>query len=161
MNLTQHSSLPGRGGRVLLAGMIAGSTALVAAGGAAAAAKDASFAQTFDGGKAVNLQGTATGICDECIPDWLYGDPGAFGLGANVSAQITHVEWSADANTKISYNDSELRQGATLHASTAFSPDSGKVHLQGNVHINAGILNSPNGNPLGPWLDYSTLKVVT
>jgi hypothetical protein len=161
MNPHQHPSLPGRFGRVLLAGMIAGSTILAAAGGVSAASQSAAFSQTFTGGKAVNLSGTGTGVCDECIPDWLYGDPGAFGLGADVTAQITHVDWSADAKTKIDYNDSEIRQGATLHANTTFSPDTGTVHLKGNVHVDAGILNSPDGNPLGPWLDYSTLKVVT
>jgi hypothetical protein len=161
MNPNKHPRLPGRVGRILLAGMIAGSTALAAAGGASAAPKSATFTQTFTGGKAVNLNGTGTGVCDECIPDWLYGDPGAFGLGADVTAQITHVAWSADAKTKVDYNDSELRQGATLHANTVFSPDTGTVHLKGNVHVNTGVLNSPNGNPLGPWLDYSTLKVVS
>jgi len=161
MNSNQHPRLPGRVGRVLLAGMIAGSTALAAAGGVSAAPKSATFTQTFTGGKAVNLHATGTGVCDECIPDWLYGDPGAFGLGADITAQITHVSWNADAETKVDFNDSELRQGSTLHVTDTFSPKTGQVHLQGDVHVDAGVLNSVSGNPLGPWDPYTSLKVVT
>jgi PKD repeat protein len=148
--------------RLSLAAVMAATTIFGAVGTVAAASQSKDIAQSFSGGAAANLSMEGFAPCDECVPDWLFPNtPGAIALGISVKAEITHVDYSSDATTSVAYNDSELRQGATLHTTDVFMPSNGKVELKGNISGDAGFYNSPNFDPLGPWFGFETIEPIS
>lgn len=148
--------------RLSLAAIVAASAVFGAVGTVAAASQSKDLAQTFTGGAATNLSMEGFAPCDECVPDWLFPNtPGAIALGVSVKAAITHVDYTSDATTSVAFNDSELRQGATLHTTDVFTPTNGKVELKGNISGDAGFYNSPNFDPLGPWFGFETIEPIS
>ena len=107
---------------LVLVGMIGG-----VAGPASAAPTDRTITQALSGDAApISLFDTGLQVCDECVPDFLVSNFDEAGAGAQLSADIA-THWTSDTETKVSYDDSQLRQGSTLPTQDAFKSSNGVI----------------------------------
>ena len=115
------------------------------AGPAGAAPADRTITQALSGDAApISLFDTGLLVCDECVPDFLVSNFDEAGAGAQLSADIdTH--WTSDSETKVSYDDSLLRQGSTLPTQDAFKSSNGVVTATFNLDAFIGLVVRNNG----------------
>ena len=98
------------------------------AGTAFATPTDRTITQPLTGTAApISLFDTGLQVCDACVPDVLVSNFDEAGAGAQLSADIS-TQWTSDAETKVSYDDSQLRQGSTLPTQDAFTSNNGVDH---------------------------------
>jgi PKD repeat protein len=127
---------------LVLTGMIG-----AVAGPAGAAPADRTIGQVLAGDAApITLFDTGLLVCDPCVPDFLVSNFDEAGAGAQLSADIdTH--WTSNTETKVSYDDSLLRQGSTLPTSDAFTSNSGVITATFNLDAFIGLVVKNNGDP--------------
>jgi PKD repeat protein len=116
------------------------------AGPAAAAPADRTVTQALAGTAApIPLFDTGLLVCDDCVPDFLVSNFDEAGAGAQLSADIgTH--WTSDTETKVSYDDSLLRQGSTLPTQDAFKSTTGVITATFSLDAFIGLVVKNNGD---------------
>ena len=127
---------------LVLVGMIGG-----VAGPASAAPTDRTITQALSGDAApISLFDTGLQVCDECVPDFLVSNFDEAGAGAQLSADIA-THWTSDTETKVSYDDSQLRQGSTLPTQDAFKSSNGVITATFGLDAFIGLVVRNNGDP--------------
>jgi PKD repeat protein len=116
------------------------------AGPAAAAPADRTVTQVLSGTAApIPLFDTGLLVCDDCVPDFLVSNFDEAGAGAQLSANIG-TTWTSDTATKVSYDDSLLRQGSTLPTQNAFTSKNGVITATFNLDAFIGLVVKNNGD---------------
>jgi PKD repeat protein len=113
-----------------------------------AAPADRTITQPLSGTAApITLFDTGLQVCDDCVPDFLVSNFDQAGAGAQLSSTIG-TKWTSDAQTKVSYDDSLLRQGSTLPTSDAFKSSNGSITATFNLDAFIGLVVRNNGDPV-------------
>jgi PKD repeat protein len=100
----------------------------------------------------ITLFDTGLLVCDACVPDFLITNHDESGAGAQLAAHIgTH--WTSDTQTKVSYDDTNVRQGSTLPTSDAFTSSNGSITATFSLDAFIGLVVRDNG---GPWQKTTT-----
>lgn len=122
---------------------------LVGAAPATAASKAVSVTSDFDGtSPTLELFSTEELICDDCYPDILNGDvPTAFGFLAKGSLDL---KYQAPVLTNTAWDDSFLRQGATMPVSNTMVGMPGTVMSKWKFQIDHGVFVK---NAAGDWVN--------
>src|SRR5579862_4657962 len=114
---------------------------------AGAAPTDRTISQPLSGTAApISLFDTGLQVCDACVPDVFVSNFDEAGAGAQLSADIS-TKWTSDAQTKVSYDDSQIRQGSTLPTSDAFTSSNGVITATFGLHAFIGLVVKNNGDP--------------
>jgi len=114
---------------------------------ALAAPADRTISQPLTGTAApISLFDTGLQVCDDCVPDVFVSNFDEAGAGAQLSADIS-TKWTSDAQTKVSYDDSQLRQGSTMPTSDAFTSSNGEITATFGLHAFVGLVVKNNGDP--------------
>jgi hypothetical protein len=146
-----HRRRPPSFGFVALAltGLVAG-----LASPALAAPASRTISQPLSGSAApISLFDTGLQVCDACVPDVFVSNFDEAGAGARLSADIA-TKWTSDAQTKVSYDDSQLRQGSTLPTSDAFTSSNGEITATFGLHTFVGLVVKNNGD--ADWSETTT-----
>jgi len=116
------------------------------AGPASAAAADRTVTQVLAGTAApISLFDTGLQVCDDCVPDIFVSNFDSAGAGAQLSADIgTH--WTSDVATKVSYDDSQLRQGSSLPTQDAFKSTNGVITATFSLDAFIGLVVKNDGD---------------
>ena len=80
------------------------------------------------------------------MPDFLVSNFDEAGAGAQLSADIA-THWTSDTETKVSYDDSLLRQGSTLPTSDAFKSSNGVITATFGLDAFIGLVVRNSGDP--------------
>ena len=132
--------------RTLLVGLVLTAMIGAVAGPAAAAPADRTVTQVLSGTAApIPLFDTGLLVCDDCVPDFLVSNFDEAGAGARLSADIG-TQWTSDAATKVSYDDSLLRQGSTLPTQDAFTSNNGVITATFSLDAFIGLVVKNNGD---------------
>jgi hypothetical protein len=137
-------------------------------GTAAAADQTAGIGLGFSDSDSVNVHIDVSGVDDGLIPDGfmdLIGAPvgPAYGLGFQGQVQVNTVHWSATTQTSVAYDDTFLRQGATLDVEDTMTPGPGVATFSGDFSGYFGIFQDADGDPVPPydWQPYVTFDPIT
>ena len=124
------------------------------AGTAFATPTDRTITQPLTGTAApISLFDTGLQVCDACVPDVLVSNFDEAGAGARLSADIS-TQWKSDAETKVSYDDSQLRQGSALPTQDAFTSKNGVITATFGLNAFIGLVVKNNKDP--NWLETTT-----
>jgi PKD repeat protein len=131
--IRQRGTVPrSRLAAALAAGLM---SAVLVAGPVAAASQTKTITQSFTGQTDPGVQFDVQGVCDACVDDAIAnlfnGTTGAWGFGADASASVTSLAYSASTSTAVTYDDSLLRQGQTLTASDVLTTSGGTITAKG------------------------------
>lgn len=136
-------------------------------GTAAAADQTAGLALGFEDSAATNVSIEVKGVDDGLIPDFfpiLAGAPigPAYGLGVEGQVHLDTVHWSATTTTDVAYDDSLLRQGATLDVEDTMTPGPGVATFSGKFTGWLGIFKDADGDMVPPydWQPYVTFDPI-
>ena len=92
----------------------------------------------------ITLFDTGLLVCDACVPDFLISNHPESGAGVQLAAHIgTH--WISDTQTKVSYDDSLLRQGSTLPTTNAFTSSKGSITATFSLDAFIGLVVRDDG----------------
>jgi len=101
----------------------------------------------------ISLFDTGLQVCDACVPDVFVSGWDEAGAGARLSADIS-TKWTSDAQTKVSYDDSQLRQGEALPTSDAFTSSNGVITATFGLHTFVGLVVKNNSDT--DWTETTT-----
>ena len=122
--------------------------AMITTGAAFGAAQSVTNPVKLSGQTTVTLFDLTSGVCDPCVPDFLFDDPNVvdenFGVQAGIKATAT-MKWTANNTVKTSYDDSLVKQGSTLNTSDEFTTGAGIINASMTLAAFLLLVEDPTG----------------
>jgi PKD repeat protein len=168
-----RTTLPDRIVRVGLVALIAASAAASGIlpgtlGTAAAADQTAGIGLAFSDSDSVSVEIDVSGVDDGLMPDAIMAIAGApvgpaYGLGFQGQIDVETVQWSATTQTSVAYDDTFLRQGATVDLEDSMTPGPGTATFSGDFNGYFGIFQDADNDPVPPydWQPYLSFDPIS
>ena len=136
---------------------------ILTTGTAFAAAQSVTNPVKLSGQQTVTLFDLTSGICDECVPDFLFNDLAKtgenFGVQAGVKATAT-MKWDANNTVETTYDDSLVKQGSILNTSDKFTEGAGVINASMTLKAFLLLVEDPTGASFGgastSWINTTT-----